>query len=90
MMPVVLVLILAIGSFLYVFAPVRQLVVPHGPRKSRLEYLRERKDAIYDNLRDLNFEFNAGKFPEGDYLEMRDSLEREAAAVLAEIEDLEK
>lgn len=89
MIPVIAVLALAIGSFIYVFAPVRQFAVPHGKRKSRLEYMRERKDVIYDNLRDLNFEFNAGKIPESDYAAMRDSLEREAAAALAEIEDLE-
>lgn len=82
--------LLLLGSFIYVFAPMRQLAVPHGERKSRLEHLRERKDAVYENLRDLNFEFKAGKLPEPDYLPMRDAMEREAAAVLAEIEDLEK
>jgi hypothetical protein len=45
---------------------------------------------VYENLRDLNFEYKAGKFPETDYLAMRTSLENEAAAVLAEIEDLER
>ena len=82
--------LLLIGSFAYVFAPMRQLAVPHGERKSRLEHLRERKETVYENLRDLNFEFKAGKLPEADYLPMRDAMEREAAAVLAEIEDLEK
>ena len=82
--------LLLFGSFVYVFAPMRQLVVPHGERKSRLEHLRERKETVYENLRDLNFEFKAGKLPEADYLPMRDAMEREAAAVLAEIEDLEK
>jgi hypothetical protein len=82
--------VLLLGSFVYVFAPMRQLVVPHGERKSRLEHLRERKETVYENLRDLNFEFKAGKLPEADYLPMRDAMERDAAAVLAEIEDLEK
>jgi hypothetical protein len=82
--------LLLLGSFIYVFAPMRQLVVPHGERKSRLEHLRERKETVYENLRDLNFEFKAGKLPEADYLPMRDAMERDAAAVLAEIEDLEK
>jgi hypothetical protein len=86
----VLCAVLLIGSFIYVFAPMRQLAVPHGERKSRLEHLRERKETVYENLRDLNFEFKAGKLPEADYLPMRDAMEREAAAVLAEIEDLEK
>ena len=86
----VLCALLLLGSFVYVFAPMRQLAVPHGERKSRLEHLRERKDVVYENLRDLNFEFKAGKLPEADYLPMRDGMEREAAAVLAEIEDLER
>ena len=82
--------LLLIGSFAYVFAPIRSVAAPHGERKSRLEFLRERKEVVYENLRDLNFEYKAGKFPESDFLSMRDSLEHEAAAVLAEIEDLER
>ncbi len=79
--------LLAIGTFVYVFAPVAQLA--HGEKKSRLTYLRERKEVVYENLRDLNFEYHAGKFPEADYLAMRASLENEAAGVLAEMEDIE-
>ena len=63
--------------------------VSHATEKTRLAYLRERKDVVYENLRDLNFEFNAGKFPESDYQQMRASLEEEAAALLAEIDQLE-
>jgi hypothetical protein len=60
-----------------------------GPEKSRAAYLRERKDVVYDNLRDLNFEYKAGKVPEADYHSMKASLEEEAAAILAEIASLE-
>lgn len=60
-----------------------------GPEKSRVSYLRERKDVIYENLRDLNFEYKSGKFPESDYASMKASLEEEAAAILAEIAHLE-
>jgi hypothetical protein len=63
--------------------------VEHAAGKTRLMYLRERKEVIYENLRDLNFEHKAGKFSESDYLEMRSGLEDEAAAVLAEIQGLE-
>ena len=56
--------------------------------KTRLDYLRERKDVIYDNLRDLNFEYLAGKYPEQDYAEQRSGLEAEAARVLAEMDTL--
>jgi hypothetical protein len=56
--------------------------------KTRIDYLRERKDAIYDNLRDLNFEYLAGKYPEADYAEQRRALEDEAAQVLSEMDQL--
>jgi hypothetical protein len=61
-----------------------------GAEKTRVSYLRERKEAIYENLRDLNFEYKAGKFPDSDYQTMKTSLEEEAAAVLAEIARLEE
>ncbi len=60
-----------------------------GPEKTRAAYLRERKDVVYENLRDLNFEYKAGKVPEVDYQSMKASLEEEAAAILAEIASLE-
>ncbi|MFB3812894.1 MAG: hypothetical protein ACE14L_02190 [Terriglobales bacterium] len=63
--------------------------VAESPDKTRAIYLRERKDAVYENLRDLNFEYKAGKVSDGDYGEMRAALEDEAAALLAEIELLE-
>jgi len=78
----------AAGLFLYVFSPARDLA--HGEQKSRFMYLRERKDVIYENLRDLNFEYKAGKFPEADYATMRAGLEDEAARVLAEMDTLER
>jgi len=76
------------GVLVYVFYLPGRLHL--GPQKTRLAYLRERKEAVYDNLRDLNFEFKAGKFPDGDYQAMKASLEEEAAAILAEIDRLEE
>jgi hypothetical protein len=60
-----------------------------GPEKSRLAHLRERKEVVYENLRDLHFEYTAGKFPESDYQAVKASLEEEAAVVLSEIDRLE-
>ena len=59
-----------------------------APHRSRLDQLLERRDTIYDNLRDLKFEFRAGKYSEADYEEMKLGIENEAALVLAEIEML--
>ena len=57
-----------------------------APHRSRLDQLFERRDTIYDNLRDLKFEYRSGKFAEQDYEQMRQTLENEAALVLADIE----
>jgi hypothetical protein len=61
-----------------------------GEEKTRLGYLRERKESVYENLRDLNFEYKAGKVPDADYQSMHTSLEEEAAAIMAEIARLEQ
>ena len=57
-----------------------------APHRSHLDQLMERRDIIYDNLRDLKFEYRTGKFAEEDYEQMKQTLEAEAALVLAEIE----
>lgn len=80
-------IVLTLGTLFYVFYIPG--TVQSGAEKTRVAYLRERKDAVYENLRDLNFEYKAGKFPEADYLSMKASLEDEAAAILAEIAQLE-
>ena len=59
-------------------------------QKTRLDYLLERKEQLYENLRDLNFEYRAGKYPEEDYQKQRAHLEAETANLLAEIEHLQQ
>ena len=61
-----------------------------GPEKTRLAYLRERKDAIYENLRDLQFEYRVGKLSDEDYQKTKQGLQKELAAVLAEIDAIVK
>jgi len=80
--------LVTVGCLYYVFYLPGEMFL--GPEKTRLGYLSERKEAVYENLRDLNFEYRAGKFPESDYLAMKGSLEEEAAAILAEIARLEQ
>ena len=55
--------------------------------RTNLDQLMERRDAIYENLRDLRFEFRAGKYSEHDYEEIKQLLEVEAARVLAEMDE---
>ncbi|WP_317890486.1 hypothetical protein [Granulicella aggregans] len=80
------IIVLTLGIFAYMFWPEKNPFVQRD--KTRADYLRERKDVIYDNLRDLNFEYLAGKHPEPDYAEQRAALEDEAAQVVAELEGL--
>jgi hypothetical protein len=81
-------LLLLVTSLFYVFYLPGKLFL--GPEKTRAGYLRERKDAVYENLRDLNFEYKAGKVPDADYASLKSSLQDEAATILAEIARLEK
>jgi type II secretory pathway component PulM len=79
--------LITLAALFYVFYIPQNLRV--GPEQTRVAFLRERKEAVYENLRDLNFEYKAGKVPDADYASMKQSLEDEAAAILAEIERLE-
>jgi hypothetical protein len=79
--------VFAAGVLIYVFLPTRD--TDTGVVKTRVTYLYERKEVVYENLRDLSFEFKSGKFTQADYDGMRTGLEAEAARILAEIEMLE-
>ncbi|HXA86085.1 MAG TPA: hypothetical protein VNZ47_13465 [Candidatus Dormibacteraeota bacterium] len=79
--------VFAAGILIYVFYPSRD--TDTGVVKTRAAYLYERKEVVYENLRDLSFEFKSGKFTQADYDGMRLGLEAEAARIMAEIEMLE-
>ena len=80
-------LALAIATVLFIFyiQPDASDLAPH---RTRLDQLLERRDTIYDNLRDLRFEYRSGKYSEGDFEAMKTGLENEAALVLVEIDQV--
>jgi hypothetical protein len=80
-------LALAAATLIFVFyiQPDASDLAPH---RTQLDQLMERRDNIYDNLRDLRFEFRSGKYAEGDFESMKNALENEAALVLAEIDQV--
>ena len=80
-------LALAAATLLFIFyiQPDASDLAPH---RSKLDQLMERRDAIYDNLRDLRFEYRAGKYSETDFEVMKNAMETEAALVLAEIDQV--
>ena len=53
---------------------------------SPTQHLEDRKAQIYENLRDLQFEYRVGKLSDEDYQQTKLVLQKELAAVLAEIE----
>jgi hypothetical protein len=85
MLAACLVLTLAVLTFVFWIEPDPGDSAPH---RSQLDQLMERRDTIYENLRDLKFENRAGKYAEQDYEQMKESLENEAARVLMEIENV--
>lgn len=81
-------LFLLFALLVYTFWP--ENVFASQREKSRLDFLMERKEQLYENLRDLNFEYRAGKYPEEDFNVQRTQLENEAAHLLAEIDHLQQ
>jgi hypothetical protein len=79
---------LLIALMVYTFWP--ENAFASQKEKTRLDFLLERKEQLYENLRDLNFEHRAGKYPEEDFEIQRGLLERETAELLAEIDRLQQ
>jgi hypothetical protein len=77
--------VLMVGTLLFTLF-VRSQDVPEAPAPSPTAHLEERKAQIYENLRDLQFEFRLGKLSDADYQKTKVDLQRELAKVLAEID----
>lgn len=65
---------------------VRPKDLPAPEPVSPFQHLDERKAAIYENLRDLQFEYRVGKLSDADYQQTKSDLQKELAAVLAEVD----
>jgi hypothetical protein len=79
--------ILTLGTILFTLF-VRSTDVPEPAPVSPTAHLDERKSQIYENLRDLQFEFRLGKLSDADYQKTKIDLQRELAKVLAEIDTI--
>jgi hypothetical protein len=67
---------------------VRAKDLPEPEPVSPFTHLDERKAAIYENLRDLQFEYRVGKLSDHDYQQTKQDLQKELAGVLAEVDRL--
>jgi hypothetical protein len=67
---------------------VRPKDLPEPEPESPFAHLDERKASIYENLRDLQFEYRLGKLSDEDYQTTKKDLQKELAQVLAETDRL--
>src|SRR5579872_6325328 len=79
--------IVTAGVLLFILG-VRPKDLPEPQPVSPFQHLDERKAAIYENLRDLQFEYRVGKLSDADYQQTKKDLQKELAQVLAEVDKL--
>lgn len=54
--------------------------------EKKISYLQQKKTLVYDNIKDLDFEYDMGKLAESDYSRLRAGLMEEAETVVKEID----
>jgi hypothetical protein len=86
-MIIVSAIVLILGVLAFTLG-VRAKDLPEPEPVSPFKHLDERKDAIYENLRDLQFEYRLGKLSKQDYEQTKKDLQKELAGVMAEIDAL--
>jgi hypothetical protein len=77
--------LVAVGALLFTLL-VRAKDVPEPEAPSPTAHLEQRKAQIYENLRDLQFEYRVGKLSDADYQKTKVGLQTELAGVLSEID----
>ncbi|MBV9301928.1 MAG: hypothetical protein JOY62_14215 [Acidobacteriaceae bacterium] len=78
--------LLAVGALVFTLF-IRPKDVPEPLSVSPIQHLEDRKQAIYDNLRDLQFEYRVGKLSDHDYQQTKQALQKELATVLAQTDE---
>ncbi len=78
--------VIAATVFFTLFVRIQDIPAPDPVSPTR--HLEERKAAIYENLRDLQFEYRVGKLSDADYQQTKVGLQKELAGVIAEMEKI--
>jgi len=84
-MTIILASLITVGVIAFILS-VRAKDLPQPEPVSPFHHLDERKVAIYENLRDLQFEYRLGKLSDQDYQQTKLDLQRELAGVMADID----
>jgi hypothetical protein len=81
---------LTLAALLYVFWLTPEPLRVKTPADREREYLQEKREVLYDNLRDLHLEFRMGKLSEHDYLQTKARYQEELALLLHQFETVDK
>ena len=84
---IAVVILLAVTLLYTLFIRAKDIPPPEPVSPTR--HLDERKARLYENLRDLQFEYRLGKLSDADYAQTKVSLQKELAVVIAELEKLQ-
>src|SRR2546427_4533130 len=82
-MTIFLACLVTVGVIVFILS-VRAKDLPEPAPVSPFQHLDERKAAIYENLRDLQFEYRVGKLSDADYQSTKKDLQKELAGGLGE------
>jgi hypothetical protein len=85
-MTLIAVAALVVAVTLFFTLTIREKDLPPADPVSPTQHLDDRKAQIYENLRDLQFEYRVGKLSDEDYQQTKLGLQKELAGVLKEIE----
>lgn len=77
---------LTLAVLLYVFWLTPEPLRTKTPAEREREYLAEKREVLYDNLRDLHLEYRMGKLSDSDYQQMKARYQQELAALLLQLE----
>ena len=88
-MPLTIAVVILLAVTLLYTLFIRAKDIPPPDPVSPTQHLDERKATIYENLRDLQFEYRVGKLSDADYAQTKLALQKELAVVIAEIEKVQ-
>jgi hypothetical protein len=78
---------LTLAALLYVFWFTPEPVRVKSRAEREREYLEDKRDVLYENLRDLHLEYRMGKLSDQDYNQMKVRYQAELAALLHEFQE---
>jgi hypothetical protein len=84
-------ILITAGSLLYIFYPLilTSNFTMSWESASPLKLLLHQKQTIYENIKDLEFEYQMGKLSEEDFQKLREDFTREAVNVMQQIDELQ-